>query len=220
MSNFKLSQLQELRNITDTQAQSSYIMVVANDETGKLKNYRIKISELSKFAENSGFVQETLTPDEVAQMINLAIKQHETVVSEGETIVIPEKIVEVDSTLKEVTETVVDIKDTTDAVVEETLNIKTTVQNIESTSTEAITKASTAVTKVEAVEETIQTVVEEKLPQVEQTIQTVVVEKLPQVEQNIVNITQEIEILKTTQPTIDAVTDEHVDEIFNECFGK
>ena len=103
MANFKLSQLQELRNITDTQAQSSYIMVVANDETGKLKNYRIKISELSKFAENGGFVQESITPEEVAQMINLAIKEHETVVAGGETIVIPEKIVEVDSTLKSVT---------------------------------------------------------------------------------------------------------------------
>jgi hypothetical protein len=93
MANFKLSQLQELRNITDEQAQASYIMVVANDETGKLKNYRIKISELSKFAENGGFVQESITPEEVAQMINLAIKEHETVVAGGETIVIPEKIV-------------------------------------------------------------------------------------------------------------------------------
>lgn len=203
MSNFKLSQLQELRNITDTQAQSSYIMVVANDETGKLKNYRIKISELSKFAENDGFVQETITPDEVARMINLAIKEHETIVAEGETIVIPEKILEVDSAIKSVTTTIDDIKDTTSAVVQETVNIQNTVKDIESTSSEAITKASEAVTKVE---------------DVEQTIQTVVVEKLPQVEETIVNITQEIEILKTTQPTIDAVTDEHVDEIFNECF--
>lgn len=218
MSNFKLSQLQELRNITDTQAQSSYIMVVANDETGKLKNYRIKISELSKFAENSGFVQETLTPDEVAQMINLAIKEHETVVAEGETIVIPEKIVEVDSAIKSVTTTIDDIKDTTSAVVQETVKIQNTVKDIESTSSEAITKASEAVTKVEDVEQTIQTVVEEKLPEVEQAIQTVVVEKLPQVEETIVNITQEIEILKTIQPTIDAVTGDHADEIFNECF--
>ena len=77
---------------------------------------------------------------------------------------------------------------------------------------------------VEEVKETVQTiqsVVEEKLPQVEetvQTIQTVVEETLPQVDQKIINITNEIEILKTTQPKIDAVTDEHVDEIFNECF--
>ena len=191
MANFKLSQLQELRNITDDQAQSSYIMVVANDETGKLKNFRIKISELSKFAENDNSTEEILTADEIAQMINNAIQQHETVVSGGETIIIPEKIIEVDSTLKEVTETFDETNKTIQTVVEETLP---------------------------QVEQKIQTVVEETLPQVEQKIQTVVEEALPQVDQKIINITNEIEILKTTQPKIDAVTDEHVDEIFYECF--
>ena len=191
MANFKLSQLQELRNITDEQAQSSYIMVVANDETGKPKNFRIKISELSKFAETDNSTEEILTAEEIAQMINNAIQQHETVVSGGETIIIPEKIIEVDSTLKEVTETFDETNKTIQTVVEETLP---------------------------QVEQKIQTVVEETLPQVEQKIQTVVEETLPQVEQNIVNITNEIEILKTTQPNIDAVTHEHVDEIFYECF--
>ncbi len=206
MANFKLSQLQELRNITDEQAQSSYIMVVANDETGKPKNFRIKISELSKFAETDNSTEEILTAEEIAQMINNAIQQHETVVSGGETIIIPEKIIEVDSTLKEVTETFDETNKTIQTVVEETL--PQVEQKIQTVVEETLPQ----------VEQKIQTVVEETLPQVEQKIQTVVEETLPQVEQNIVNITNEIEILKTTQPNIDAVTHEHVDEIFYECF--
>ena len=35
MANVKLSQLQELKNITKDQAQESYVMVVAYDDTGK-----------------------------------------------------------------------------------------------------------------------------------------------------------------------------------------
>jgi chromosome segregation ATPase len=295
MANFKLSQLQELRNITEDQAQESYVMVVANDDTGKLKNYRIKISELSKFAETGGFVQETITPEEVAQMINKAIKDHEIINAGGETIVIPEKIVEVDTIVKEVTLEVENLKDTTTEVVKETLNIKSTVDDIETTSTQAYNKANSAITKVEKIEDVVvenkskveeavskvETVesevtevkstlnetaskvdtvesevtevkstldettskvetVESEVTEVKSTldetaskvetvesevteVKTVIIETTTKVENNeiaINNITQEIEILKTIQPKIDAVTEEHVEEIFNECFCK
>ena len=232
MANFKLSQLQELKNITEDQAQESYVMVVANDDTGKLKNYRIKISELSKFAETGGVVQETLTPDEIAQMITKAIKDHETIKTTEETIIIPEKIVEVDTTLKDVTSEVENLKDTTTEVVKETLNIKSTVDDIETASTQAYNKANSAITKVEKIEDVVvenKSKVEEAVSKVETVesevteVKTVIVETTTKVENNeiaINNITQEIEILKTTTPNLDCVTGEHADEIFAECFGK
>lgn len=252
MANFKLSQLQELNNITEEQANGSYIMVVANDETGKLKNFRIKLSELSKFVETGGVVQESITPDEVAQMISTAIRQHEKIEIDGSTITIPEKIEEVHTTLTDVTGTITDIKDTTDAVVQETLEIKSTVNSIETISNQAITKATNAVNTVK----TIQTDVEQAVTKVDEahemisniqegieeavskvdTIESTVTETSNKVEEvhavvtdvqtlantnnaTIIQITEEIEILKNTTPTIDSVTEEHADEIFNECFG-
>jgi chromosome segregation ATPase len=232
MANFKLSQLQELKNITEEQAQESYIMVVANDDTGKLKNFRIKISELSKFAETGGIIQETLTPDEIAQMISNAIKDHETIKTDEDVIVIPDKIIEVDTTLKDVTSEVESLKETTTEVVKETLEIKSTINTVETTSSQAINKANNAINKVESVESEVtevKSVINETTSKVETVesevneVKTVINETTSKVDSNIIainNITQEIEILKTSTPTLDCVTEEHADEFFAECFGK
>lgn len=215
MASFKLSQLEELTNITEEQSNVSYIMIVANDELGRPRNYRIRLSELHKFVQDNGLEEKILTPEEIAVMINAAIKKHETIYTGGSVVTIPEKVIEVDTTLKSVTTVLHDIKNTTTDVVKETETLKETIEEIETATAEEIVKTKQ---NVEEVKSTVLTVVEEKLPQVEEKIQTVVVEKLPQVEENIVNITQEIEILKVSQPNMDSVTEEHVDEIFNECF--
>ena len=211
MANFKLSQLQELKGITEEQAQESYIMVVANDDTGRLKNFRVKISELSKFAETGGVIQETLTPDEIAKMISKAIKDHETIKTDEDVIIIPDKIIEVDTTLKDVTSEVESLKGTTTEVIKETLEIKSTINDIETTTSQAVNKATIAINKVESVESEVN------------EVKSVIDETTSKVDSNIIainNINQEIEILKSSTPTLDCVTEEHVDEIFAECFGK
>lgn len=190
MANVKLSQLQELKNITKDQAQESYVMVVAYDDTGKLKNYRTKVSELSKYVETDGVIQGTLTADEITRMINNAIKDHETINTPEETIIIPEKLIEVDTTLKDVT---------------------SKVGTVESTVTDVKTTLDETTTKVDTIDSTVT------------DVKITLDETTTKVENNktaITNINKEIEILKTTTPNLDCVTEEHAIGIFEECFKK
>jgi uncharacterized phage infection (PIP) family protein YhgE len=136
------------------------------------------------------------------------------------------------STLKDVTSEVESLKDTTTEVVKETLEIKSTINTVETTSSQAINKANTAINKVESVESEVnevKSVINETTSKVETVesevneVKTVINETTSKVDSNIIainNITQEIEILKTSTPTLDCVTKEHADEFFAECFGK
>ena len=211
MANVKLSQLQELKNITKDQAQESYVMVVAYDDTGKLKNYRTKVSELSKYVETDGVIQGTLTADEITRMINNAIKDHETINTPEETIIIPEKLIEVDTTLKDVTSKVGTVESTVTDV-KTTLDETTTkVDTIDSTVTDVKTTLDETTTKVDTIDSTVT------------DVKITLDETTTKVENNktaITNINKEIEILKTTTPNLDCVTEEHAIGIFEECFKK
>jgi uncharacterized protein YpuA (DUF1002 family) len=74
MANVKISSLSQI-NITD--ADNSYIMVVARDEkTGLFKNYRISISELRTIIGSiEGDIVAGLTEEEVKQIVNSAISE-------------------------------------------------------------------------------------------------------------------------------------------------
>ena len=58
MANVKVSQL---RNINIEDPDSAYIMCIAADKTGKLQNYRISISQISKFVEGGSGGSGTIT---------------------------------------------------------------------------------------------------------------------------------------------------------------